>query len=357
MLAAATPEAAGAGGARAAADDRGERRRRACRSAARRRRGGGGARAAVGAAASAPASRWKASLAALSIRAGQLDWRDATTAPEAALALGEFSVRRAGDRWPLDAPVVFKGAGVLGSAEERGKLAFSARATPRREGRHPLDAMPLGRRGRTCAAPRAAARRRLSADLTVEWKAGDGAPLPGRRAPRRARRLRRSATPRRPSSPPKSIELRDARVDTVAPHRALGTLRLRRRGCASSAARTAAWNFARWARRRVVAGAGAVASPRAVGRARPAAGRRGSPPWRRRLGDSRSTRAASASRPPLACPGASTSTDSPPRSRASRSTPTAPAPFRLRMKVAVPAVRAAAPSARASSAASTRAAS
>jgi hypothetical protein len=181
--------------------------------------------AASGAAGAAPASRWKATLAALSIRAGQLDWRDATTAPEAALALGEFSFDAQAIAWPLDAPVVFKGAGVLGSAEERGKLAFSGQGNAAgAKVDIQLDAMPLGPARpylRGALEPPLAGQ--LSADLNVEWKAGAGARRSRSRRAGRARRLSPSATPRRPSSRPRRSSCRDARIDTVARTAALGS--------------------------------------------------------------------------------------------------------------------------------------
>ena len=85
------------------------------------------ASAASGAVAVTPAPGWKASVAALAIRAGQLDWRDATTSPEAALAVRAFSFDAQAIAWPLEAPVVFKGEGVVGAAGNPGKLAFSGR--------------------------------------------------------------------------------------------------------------------------------------------------------------------------------------------------------------------------------------
>ena len=83
------------------------------------------ASAASGTATATPAPGWKASVAALSIRAGQFDWRDATTSPPAELAVQGFSFDAQAIAWPLEAPVVFKGEGVVGAAKDQGKLAFS----------------------------------------------------------------------------------------------------------------------------------------------------------------------------------------------------------------------------------------
>ncbi len=95
---------------------------------------------AASAAASAPAASaaaptsaspapWQVSVAALSVRAARLDWRDATTAPAAELALSDFSFAAQAIAWPLDAPVVFSGEGTLGSAADHGKLSFSGRGS------------------------------------------------------------------------------------------------------------------------------------------------------------------------------------------------------------------------------------
>ena len=84
------------------------------------------ASAAASTAASAPASGgWRTSVAAVSIKAGKLDWRDATTAPAASFALDDFSFAAQAIAWPLAAPVVFQGEGLLGTASDRGKLSFS----------------------------------------------------------------------------------------------------------------------------------------------------------------------------------------------------------------------------------------
>ena len=69
-----------------------------------------------GAAAPAPAPPpWRVSVAALALRAGRLDWTDATTSPAAALALADFSLHAEKIGWPLAAPVVFRGEGMLGA--------------------------------------------------------------------------------------------------------------------------------------------------------------------------------------------------------------------------------------------------
>ena len=199
--------------------------------------------AASGAAAGAPAPGWKASLAALSIRAGQLDWRDATTSPPAALAVQDFSFDAQAIAWPLEAPVVFKGEGVVGAAKDQGKLAFSgegnaAGATVKIG----LDDLPL-----VVARPylqgllRPPLAGALSADLTLDWKPGDGRAAAARRRP--ADRGRRAAA-RRPEGP-RARGRADRAARCARRHRRAGarpsaSWRCRRRGCASIATPRAA---------------------------------------------------------------------------------------------------------------------
>ncbi len=92
--------------------------------------------AASGAGASAAASPpWRVSVAALALHAGRLDWSDLTTSPAAALALADFSLNAEKIAWPLAAPVVFRGDGLLGSGAERGKLVVLGPGRHRRRRR------------------------------------------------------------------------------------------------------------------------------------------------------------------------------------------------------------------------------
>ncbi|MCE9659002.1 MAG: DUF748 domain-containing protein [Burkholderiales bacterium] len=187
------------------------------------------ASAASGAAAPPAVPGWKASLAALSLRAGRLDWRDATTSPEAALAVQDFSLDAQAIGWPLDAPVVFKGEGMLGAAREQGKLAFSgqgnaAGATVKLA----LDALPLALARPYLRAllqpPLAGA---LSSDLTVEWKPGAGGPQLRVDASRIVLANLLLGDAKAPELAAEQIELLDARVDTAARSATLGKLGLR----------------------------------------------------------------------------------------------------------------------------------
>ena len=104
-----------------------------CRRRSGERRCERGQRRAAPRRAAAPLRALEASLAALSIHAGRLDWRDATTAPAAALGLDDFSFDGRGDRlaarWrrspsraqgSLGAGNDQRQAGVLGSGQRRG---------------------------------------------------------------------------------------------------------------------------------------------------------------------------------------------------------------------------------------------
>ena len=286
----------------------------------------------------APPSRWKATLAALSIRAGQLDWRDATTAPEAALALGEFSFDAQAIAWPLDAPVVFKGAGVLGTAEERGKLAFSGQGNAAgAKVDIQLEAMPLGPARpylRGVLEPSLAGQ--LSADVNVEWKAGAGAPPLKIEARRVALAGFALGDAKAPELAAEAIEVRDARIDTVARTAALGSLRLQAPRVRLERAEDGSWNFARWH-------AGAASSPAAQAQAPvpPAAApasAAGSAPWRLALGQLALDKGRVAfSDRRLSTPATLDLTDIAAEVKGLALDTTAPAPFQLRMKVAVPA--------------------
>ena len=106
----------GAGGRRRAPSP-GCRCRRSAASAAASAAAASAAANAAAAKTPAPAP-WQASVAALSVRAARLDWRDATTSPAAELALSDFSFAAKAIAWPLDAPVVFSGEG---TARQRGR--------------------------------------------------------------------------------------------------------------------------------------------------------------------------------------------------------------------------------------------
>ena len=165
LLAARRRRARRGGRARAVADDGGE-----CGNGAG---GGGASHGGRTGAASVPrgdrgvgfgrarAAPWPLTLAALGRRpAGQLDWRDATTAPAAALALSDFSLDAQAIAWPLDAPVRFKGGGILGNARNTAALDSRARAT--RPARPAADARRLAA-GRRAALPARRARAGWSA--------------------------------------------------------------------------------------------------------------------------------------------------------------------------------------------------
>ncbi len=206
------------------------------------------AASAASGAAAPPAPGWKASLAALSLRAGRLDWRDATTSPEAALALENFSFDAQAIGWPLAAPVVFKGEGVLGAAREQGKLAFSGQGNAAGATvKIALDALPLVvarpyLRG-VLQPPLAGA---LSTDLTVEWKPGEGTALLRVDARRIALAGLLLGDAKAPEFAAEQVEMLDARLDTAARSATVGKLALRAPQLRIDRDGERRWNVAAW---------------------------------------------------------------------------------------------------------------
>ena len=76
---------------------------------------------------------WRLSLEALSLHGGRVDWRDASIAPRAELALADLAFEAQSIAWPIAAPVPFRGEATVGGtgAGERGKLTCPAAATAR----------------------------------------------------------------------------------------------------------------------------------------------------------------------------------------------------------------------------------
>ncbi|MGZ5250077.1 MAG: DUF748 domain-containing protein [Caldimonas sp.] len=252
--------------------------------------------AASGTAASPPpAPAWKATLAALSIRAGQLDWRDATTVPAAALTFSDFSFDAQSIAWPLDAPVVFKGQGLLGAAKEQGKVAFSGQGNAAGATvKVGLDALPIAvarpyLRG-LLVPPLAGA---LSADLSLQWQPADLVPRLRLDADRIALAGVVLGESKAPEFAAALIEVTDARVDTAAQTAALGRLALSMPRLRVERASDGRWNFDAWqphaasGRASPAAAIEAVAVP-VVARASPTAAASrapAAPAWRIVLGD------------------------------------------------------------------------
>ena len=211
--------------------------------ASRRRqrvRGKAAARSQRRALATAACRRGAFSVAALALRAGRLDWSDATTAPS-----GRARARRRSPStpqtigWPMAAPVVFRGSAVLGSRQPSAASSRSpARATPRERRSTSRSRRCRSRRSRpTCA--RCSRRRspaKLSADLDVDWRAGATAACASPRAGSRWRRSC-SATPGRPKRRPRrSRPATRASTARRAASRSRGS-RSGRRACSSRATR------------------------------------------------------------------------------------------------------------------------
>ena len=225
------------------------------------------AAAASAAAAASPApAPWQASVAALSIRAARLDWRDATTSPAAELALTDFSFAAQAIAWPLDAPIVFSGEGQVGSAADHGKLSFSGQghgsaATVKVT----LDDLPMTALrpylNDVLVPPLAGD---LSAEVAIDWHGGKE---PMRIAVDAKRLLLTKLVLGEAKSPEiaaEAIELDDVHVDTVARSASVGRIALRapRARVERDAARR--WAFERY-------GAPGTKAPAAAPRPAPAA--------------------------------------------------------------------------------------
>ncbi len=204
--------------------------------------------AASGAASAVAPSSWRATVAALFVHAGKLDWRDATTSPAAALALSDFSLAAEAIAWPLDAPVVFRGEGVLGSGTDLGKLSFSGQG--RTSGADvtvslaELPLTPLQPYLRTVlAAPLSGV---LSADVAVHWQAGAGTPRLKLEAKRLALARVALGDAKSPDLAAELIEISDAHADTVAHSASIGQLALRAPRVRVERDAAMHWTFERW---------------------------------------------------------------------------------------------------------------
>ncbi len=209
---------------------------------------------------------WQASVAALSVRAARLDWHDATTSPAAELALSDFSFAAQAIAWPLDAPVVFNGEGVVGSAADHGKLSFSgqgnATAATVKVTLAELPMVALRPYLSSVLVPPLAGD--LSAEVAIDWQGG--------KAPMRlavdAKRLLLTklvlGDAKAPEIAAEAVELDDVHADTVARSASVGRIALRapRVRVERDAARR--WAFERY-------GAPGTKAPAAAPRPAPAA--------------------------------------------------------------------------------------
>ncbi|MBV9890074.1 MAG: DUF748 domain-containing protein, partial [Rhizobacter sp.] len=212
-------------------------------------------RGAARSAASAPApattgtTSWRVALAALTLRAGRLDWKDEMTSPAAALALADVTLDVQKLAWPLDAPAVFRGEARLGgAAEPSGRLAFSGEGdTKGAKLTASLASLPLAALQpylRTVLVPSLAGS--LSADLDLDWRAGDG--------PANVRALARRIAlaplvlgdPASPEAAAERLEASDVKVDTRARTLALGRLALHAPRVRLERDAVRRWAFERW---------------------------------------------------------------------------------------------------------------
>ena len=226
---------------------------------------------------------WQASVAALSVQAGRLDWRDATTAPAAELRLSDFTLSAQAIAWPFEAPVVFNGAGVLGDGAVQGKLTFSGRA---HTASATVDATlvdlplaPLRPYLRSVLAPSLTGE--LSADLTAAWTAGDGPPRITVDARRLAATHLSMGERKAPDFAAEAIELGDARIDTVARKASIGRVALRAPRVRLERDASRHWGFERWPAGGAPIDAGSAARESTAG----PASRHGAAPWQLAVDD------------------------------------------------------------------------
>ncbi|MEO7056802.1 MAG: DUF748 domain-containing protein, partial [Caldimonas sp.] len=171
-------------------------------------------------------SRWKVVLAALSVRAGSLDWHDSAVSPRAELTVKNFRLDAGSIAWPLDAPVVFKGEGTLAGASGQGRFAFDGRGNAAGAVLNArIDAMPL-----TLAAPylRAVLAAPVAGDLSavfaLDWRPGTPDAAIKVQAGRIAVDKLRLGDAKAPELSADRFELADARVDSAARSVRLGKL-------------------------------------------------------------------------------------------------------------------------------------
>ncbi len=115
-------------------------------------------------------SSWKLEIDSFKLNEGSVQWRDETTAPQAALALSALQLEAKAIAWPFSAPLTFTGAGQLaGSALRFGGSATDQQASVTAS----FSALPLAVAAPYLAPflePRLAGK--LSAELAVGWNAG-----------------------------------------------------------------------------------------------------------------------------------------------------------------------------------------
>jgi len=291
--------------------------------------------AANAAAAKTPApAPWQASVAALSVRAARLDWRDATTSPAAELALSDFSFAAKAIAWPLDAPVVFSGEGTVGSAADHGKLSFSGHGSGTAATvKVTLAELPMAALrpylSSVLVPPLAGD---LSAEVAIEWQGG--------KAPMRlaidAKRVLLTklvlGEAQAPEIAAEAIELEDVHADTVARSASVGRLALRapRVRLERDAARR--WAFERY-------GAPGAKAPAAAPRPAPAAsaGADAAAPWQLAVGEFAIERGRVSFSDRLSSPVALDVLDLAVQLRGWALDSTAPAPIHLAARVSVPA--------------------
>jgi len=120
-----------------------------------------------------PAAPWTVTLGNLSLRQGQVGWRDAGTSPATQMALGALELEVADIAWPMTAPARVTGSAQLAgdTGPARARLEWAGTAAADRGSLHiKSSGLPLEwARPYLQARLRPALRGRLAADATVAW--------------------------------------------------------------------------------------------------------------------------------------------------------------------------------------------
>ncbi len=229
-------------------------------------------------------SHWKATVAALSVRAGQLDWRDLSTMPPAELSVGDFSLDARAIHWPADAPLVFKGGGTLGTSKGHGRITFSGQGNASGgTGRAEVVALPLVvARAYLRDVLEPAVAGDLSAEFGLDWVASPN----GAQLKVDASRITLATVvlgeARSSELGAEAVELTDVRADTAARIASVGKFVMRAPRLRMERDAGREWNFTRWMRKdRRAKDESAVAAA-----TRPAASASaGAPAWKATVGD------------------------------------------------------------------------
>jgi len=220
------------------------------------------------------------------LRSGRIDWSDATTAPKAAVSLTDVSLDAKALAWPLEAPMVFQGEGVLADEKGHGKLVFSGQGNASGAAvKVGVDSLPLGLAlpylNAMLVPPLAGD---VDAELAIEWQAAAAGP----RIKVEARRFSVAGLSvgdaKSPEVAAERVELADARLDNGERSASIGRLALTAPRLRADRDRDGRWNFERWLLQPASAAGSAAAPAASAASASSPAGGTGAP-WKLALGE------------------------------------------------------------------------